>query len=125
MEDLEQENQGLREEVTSMKAEIEKLTAMMTDILAAQARVSIPQLPGIPVIQPTSTVFVSTPQLIRPEGCPWGMPHPVFNEGFRPGFSEAQNFSTPQAAPVSQPGLSLPQATMVYSAPLVHTIQQD
>ncbi|MCI43017.1 hypothetical protein A2U01_0064254 [Trifolium medium] len=61
MENLEEENQMLREEVTSMKAEIKKLTAMMTDILVAQAQVPIPQLPGTSVIQPTSTVLASTP----------------------------------------------------------------
>ncbi|MCI18765.1 hypothetical protein A2U01_0039920, partial [Trifolium medium] len=108
-----------------MKAEIEKLTAMMTDILAAQVQVPIPQLPGTSVIQPTSTVLASTPQFTMPEGYPWGMPQHVFSEGFRPGVSEVQTFFTQQAVPVSQPGLSFPQATMAYSAPLVHTIQQD
>ncbi|KAK2370575.1 hypothetical protein QL285_083616 [Trifolium repens] len=127
MEHLEQENQALREEVMSMQAEIEKLTAMMTTVLAAQAQAqaSVPQLTNTSLVQPTSTVLTSTHQFTMPEGYAWGMPLHVFSEGFRPVVSEIQVSSTQQAVPVPPPVLSIPQATMTYSTPLVHTIQQD
>jgi hypothetical protein len=109
MEQLEQENKALREEVTSMKGEIEKLTAMMTNVLASQAHTSVPQVTGTSMVQPTTTVSTSTHQLTMPEGCPWGMPQYVFSK----------------AMSVPQPGLSIPQATLTYSAPLVHINLQD
>ncbi|KAK2369039.1 hypothetical protein QL285_082195 [Trifolium repens] len=123
MDHLEQENQALREEVTSMQAEIEKLTAMMTTVLAAQAQAqaSVPQLTNTSLVQPTSTVLTSTPQFTMPEGYPWGMPLHVFSEGFRPVVSGIQASFAQQAVPVPPPGLSVPQATVTYSAPLVHT----
>ncbi|KAK2403174.1 hypothetical protein QL285_052635 [Trifolium repens] len=125
MDQLEQENQALREEVTSMKGEIEKLTAMMTTMLATLAQTSVPQVTGTSMVQPSPTVSTSTPQPTMPEGYPWGMPLYVFNEGFRPAVSEIQASSFQQAVPVPQPGLSFPQATVTYSAPLVHTNLQD
>ncbi|KAK2450206.1 hypothetical protein QL285_009336 [Trifolium repens] len=127
MDHLEQENQALREEVTSMKDEIERLTIMMTDILAAQAQAqaSIPQLTNTSLVQLTSNVHTSTPQFTMSEGYAWGMPLHVFSEGFRPVFSEIQASIAQQAAPVPHLGLSFPRATVTYSAPLVHTIQQD
>ncbi|KAK2357197.1 hypothetical protein QL285_094492 [Trifolium repens] len=127
MDQLEQENQALREEVTSMKGEMERLTAMMTDIMAAQAQAqaSIPQLTNTSLVQPTSTVLTSTPQFTMPEGYPWGMPLHVFSEVFRPVVSGIQASFAQQAVPVPPPGLSVPQATMTYSAPLVHTNLQD
>ncbi|KAK2410935.1 hypothetical protein QL285_046268 [Trifolium repens] len=120
MDHLEQENQALCEKVTSMQAEIEKLTAMMTTVLAAQAQAqaSVPQLTNTSLVQPTSTVLTSTPQFTMPEGYPWGMPLYVFSEGLRPVVSEIQ-------ASFAQQAVSVPQATMTYSAPFVHTIQQD
>ncbi|KAK2369196.1 hypothetical protein QL285_082345 [Trifolium repens] len=127
MDHLEQENQALREEVTSMKSEIERLTTMMTDILAAQAQAqaSVPQLTDTSLVQPTPTVLTSTPQFTMLEGYAWGMPLHVFSEGFRPVVSEIQASIAQQAVPVPPPVLSFPQATMTYSAPLVHTIKQD
>ncbi|KAK2428697.1 hypothetical protein QL285_027198 [Trifolium repens] len=127
MDHLEQENQALREEVTSMQAEIEKLTAMMTTVLAAQAQAqaSVPQLTNTSLIQPTSTVLTSTPRFTMPEGYPWGMPLHVFSEGFHSVVSGIQASSAQQAMPVPPSVLSFPQATMTYSAPLVHSIQQD
>ncbi|KAK2371753.1 hypothetical protein QL285_072966 [Trifolium repens] len=125
MDQLEQENQALREEVESMKGEMERLTAMVTDIMAAQAQASIPQLTNTSLVQPTSTVLTSTPQFTMPEGYPWGMPLHVFSEGFRPVVSEIQASVAQQAMPVPHLGLSFPRATVTYSAPLVHTIQQD
>ena len=127
MDHLEQENQALREEVTSMKDEIERLTIMMTDILAAQAQAqaSIPQLTNTSLVQLTSNVHTSTPQFTMSEGYAWGMPLHVFSEGFRPVFSEIQASIAQQAALVPPLVLSFPQATMTYSTPLVHTIQQN
>ncbi|KAK2428673.1 hypothetical protein QL285_027176 [Trifolium repens] len=127
MDQLEQENLALREEVTSMKGEMERLTAMVTDIMVAQAQAqaSIPQLTNTSLVQPTSTVLTSTPQFTMPEGYPWGLPLHVFSEGFRPVVSGIQASFAQQAVPVPPPGLSVPQATMTYSAPLVHTNLQD
>ncbi|KAK2372738.1 hypothetical protein QL285_073841 [Trifolium repens] len=127
MDQLEQENQTLREEVTYMQAEIENLTAMMTTVLAAQAQAqaSVPQLTNTSLDQPTSTVLTSTPQFTMPEGYPWGIPLHVFNEGVHPVISGIQASFAQQAVPVPPPGLSFPQATMTYSAHLVHTNLQD
>ncbi|KAK2398467.1 hypothetical protein QL285_048404 [Trifolium repens] len=127
MDQLEQNTLALREEVTSMKGEIERLTTMMTDILAAQAQAqaSVPQLTDTSLVQPTSAVLTSTPQFTMPEGYPWGIPLHVFSEGFRPVISGIQASFAQQAVPVPPPILSFPQATMTYSTPLVHTIQQD
>ncbi|KAK2362129.1 hypothetical protein QL285_087218 [Trifolium repens] len=81
MDHLEQENQALREEVTSMKDEIERLTTMMNGILAAQAQAqaSVPQLTNTSLVQPTPTVLTSTPQFTMLEGYAWGMPLHVFS----------------------------------------------
>jgi hypothetical protein len=125
MEQLEQENQALREEVTSMKAEIEKLTAMMATVLATQAQQSVPQITGTSLVQPTSTVSTSTHQLTMPEGYPWGMPQYVFSEGFHPTVSEFQASGFQQAVSVPQPVISFPQAMVTYSTPLIHTNLQD
>ncbi|KAK2390738.1 hypothetical protein QL285_064254 [Trifolium repens] len=108
-----------------MKGEMEKLTAMMATVLAAQAQASVPQLTDTSLVQPTSTMLTSTPQFTMPEGYPWDMPLHVFSEGFRHVVSEIQASVAQQVVSVPQPGLSFPQATMTYSAPLVHTIQQD
>ncbi|KAK2437857.1 hypothetical protein QL285_022701 [Trifolium repens] len=127
MDQLEQENLALCEEVTSMKGEMERLTAMVTDIMAAQAQAqaSIPQLTNTSLVQPTSTVLTSTPQFTMPEGYPWGMPLHVFSEAFRPVVSEIQASSFQQAVSVPPPGLLFPQATVTYSTPLVHINLQD
>ena len=127
MDHLEQENQALCEKVTSMQAEIEKLTAMMTTVLAAQAQAqaSVPQITGTSLVQPTSTVLTSTPQFTMLEGYAWGMPLHVFSEGFRPVVSEIQASSFQQAVSVPPPDLLFPQATVTYSTPLVHTNLQD
>ncbi|KAK2416374.1 hypothetical protein QL285_038771 [Trifolium repens] len=127
MDHLEQENQALREGVTSMKDEIERLTTMLNGILAAQAQAqaSVPQLTDTSLVQPTPIVLTSTPKFTMLEGYTWGMPLHVFNEGYRPVVSEIQASIAQQATSVPPPVLSFPQATMTYSAPLVHTIQQD
>ncbi|KAK2455735.1 hypothetical protein QL285_003159 [Trifolium repens] len=125
MDQLEQENQALREEVTSMKVEIEKLTAMMATVLATQAQPSVPQLTDTSLVQSTSTVPTSTHHHTMLEGYPWGMPQHVFSEGFRPTVSEIQASITQQAVPTPQLGMSFPQATVTYSAPLIHTNLQD
>lgn len=101
MEHLEQENQALREQVTNMKGEIERLTAIVTGILAtqAQAQVSVPPLTSTSLIQPTTmlsstslvqptTVLTSLSQLTRPEGCTWGMLQHMPSGGFCPVISE-------------------------------------
>jgi len=94
MERLEQENKELREGMTAMQTEVEKLTALVNTLVAAQNQVSQPTSTVLePVIFaiPSSTVFTGTSQTLIPEGFSWGMPH-GFNESSRPFGST----STPQ-----------------------------
>jgi wobble nucleotide-excising tRNase len=60
MDQIEQENQELGEEMTSMMEEMERLTAMMASILATQAQVPVPQLANTSAAQPTPAVLTST-----------------------------------------------------------------
>jgi len=122
MERLEQENKELRERMTAMQTEVEKLTALVNILMAAQNQVSQPtstvQEPVISAI-PSSTVFTGTSQTIIPEGFPWGMPY-MFGKGSHPIVTEVPTpfMSYPQS------GAPTPQATMTYSAPFVLTVQQ-
>jgi hypothetical protein len=74
---LENETQGLREEVATLQEGMEKLTTMMTTLLAAQNQASVRQLASISLTQPNtyalpiSTVFASSPQLAMLEGYLW------------------------------------------------------
>jgi len=99
MERLEQENKELREGMTAMQTKVEKLTALVNTLMAAQNRVSQPTSTVLePVISaiPSLTTFTGISQTIILEGFPWGMPH-GFNEGSRPFVST----STPQPIPSS------------------------
>jgi len=58
------------------------------------------------------------------EGYLWGKPLNS-GEGFRPHVCKAPVLTTQCAIPFPQPGVSFSQADMTYSAPLVHTAQQD
>ena len=100
MEHLEQENMELREGMTAMQTEVEKLTALVNTLMAAQNQVSQTTSTVLePVIStiPSSTTVTSISQTIIPEGLLWGMPH-GFNEGPRP-FG-----STSTTQPISSSG---------------------
>ena len=74
MDLIEQENQRLREEVTTLKGELERLTSMVTTLLAAQNQPSVPLPISTAQAQPNtssipiSTVFASSPQRNMVEG---------------------------------------------------------
>jgi len=77
MDLIEQENQRLREEVTTLKGELERLTSMVTTLLASQNQLLVPLPITTPQAQPNtssmpiSTVFASTPQRNMVEGYLW------------------------------------------------------
>ena len=82
MERLEQENQELREGMTAMQAEMEKLTTLVSTLLAAQSPVSQTfdtVLESVTSSIPSLTVVTSISHAIIPEGFSWGMPQ-GFNE---------------------------------------------
>ncbi|MCI96528.1 hypothetical protein A2U01_0117828, partial [Trifolium medium] len=65
--------------------EMEKLTALVTSLMATQNRVPAPtpQLTDAPVSLPTPVMPASASQHAMPEGYPWGMPDHFLSEGFR------------------------------------------
>jgi hypothetical protein len=132
MDQVEQENIELHEEVTTLRAEVEKLTAMVTSLVAAENQPLIPPPQATIISEITSTpvpmVPVSTHQHTTPEGYPWGMPL-NFNERFRPQVSEVPTPTLQHTTVVPQHGMTFPQATVCVSqstmttpAPVVHTI---
>ncbi|MCI81580.1 hypothetical protein A2U01_0102854, partial [Trifolium medium] len=73
MNNLEEENQMLREQMANMQAKVEKLTGMVTTMMATQNQVSasVPQPSNALVPPPVSFAPFSASQLVMPEGCPW------------------------------------------------------
>ncbi|KAK2427997.1 hypothetical protein QL285_026540 [Trifolium repens] len=144
MEAIEQENVELREEVTTLRAYMERLNALVDSLVVAQNQPLTPhplntqaQTTAISeiVTTPVSVVPVNTLQYTMPEGYPWGMPYNI-NGGYRPIVFEVQpviEIPTVQYTPtVPQPGITIPQASipvpqpiMTVSAPMVHTIPHE
>jgi len=126
----EQENQRLCEEVTTLKGESERLTAMVTTLLATQTQPSVPLPTSTSLAQPNtssmpiSTVYASTPQRTMVEGYLWSTPFSV-GEVLNSHVSEVPLPTTQYAVPVPPPGTKFPQDTMPFTAPVVHTVQQD
>ncbi|XP_050878584.1 uncharacterized protein LOC127082391 [Lathyrus oleraceus] len=96
MNKLEQENQELRKEVITLKDSLERLTAMMDTLVAAQNQSS--NNSQDPLQRTTISENVSTPipmvavndqQYQMPPGFPWGMPHSYMPTGYRPQNVEA------------------------------------
>jgi len=115
MEHLEQQNKELRGKLASMQSEMEKLTAMVTTLMAAQNQTSVSRPISTifePVVFaiPVSTVFTSAPQCTMPGAYPWGMPY-MFGEGSHPLVTEVP---TPFVS-YPQPGAPTLQAAMTYS----------
>ncbi|GAU50488.1 hypothetical protein TSUD_300290 [Trifolium subterraneum] len=115
MDQVEQENVELHGEVTTLRAEVEKLIAMVTSLVAAQNQPLTPP-PQATVISeivsaPVPVVPVNAHQHVMPEGYPWGMPM-NFNEGLRPQVPEVPAPTLPHATVVPQLGTTLPQVTM-------------
>jgi len=93
MEVIDQENQGLREEVAALREGMEKLTVMVTTLLAVETQTSVPQPTSTALDQPitpaapVSNVLTSTPQPITLRSYLWGMPN-MYDEGVHPVVSE-------------------------------------
>jgi len=138
MEGLEQENRVLREEVETMRAKINELAAMQTQvdeltelvrIMRVAQNVSPPppintQVEAGPSTIPGWTVTFNTPQQTILEGCPWGL-LVTLGEVSRPYVSEAQIPTAQNAIPTPPPLATTPQTTIAYSALVVHAISQD
>jgi len=130
MDSIEQENLRLHEEVTTIKGEVERLTVMVSTLLAAQTQSSIPLPTSTSLAQlntsvmPISTVFASTLKHTMVEGYLWRTPFSV-GEVLHSNVSEVPVPATQYAVSVPPPGTTFPQATMNLTAPVVHTIQQD
>ncbi|GAU51647.1 hypothetical protein TSUD_414690 [Trifolium subterraneum] len=117
---LEQENRELHEEVTTLRAGMERLTAMVESLIAAQNQSPTPPSPRstqAPVQTtevvniPTSVPPVGAPQYQMPEGYPWGMPY-NFNGWYQPNVSEVQ----PVTEIPAYKGSSCPQSHLVMYA---------
>jgi len=140
MEGLEQENQALREEMATMQAKIDEmavvqtqvdeLTEMVQTLRAAQYQPPPPPPPvntqaeAGPSTIPGWTVSFNTQQQTIPEGHPCGV-HISLGEVFRPYVSKAQLPAAQNASLVPPPVPTAAQATIYYSAPVVHAISQD
>ncbi|GAU37187.1 hypothetical protein TSUD_30520 [Trifolium subterraneum] len=112
MNNFEEENHMLREQMTTMQTEIEKLTSMVASLMATQNPVlaPAPQSSNALVSPPVSSARLSTPQFVMPEGYPWGMPVGFLGEESRPGVSEIPHVQS--TVPIPQLGNTLPQREM-------------
>ncbi|GAU42099.1 hypothetical protein TSUD_134830 [Trifolium subterraneum] len=124
MNSFEEENHMLRVQITTMQAEIEKLTSMVASLMATQNQVSAPapQSSNALISPPVSSAPLGAPQFAMLEGYPWGVPVGFLGEASRPVISEIPHVQS--TVPIPQLGNTLPQVTAIVSAPLVHTIQQ-
>ncbi|GAU51875.1 hypothetical protein TSUD_416600 [Trifolium subterraneum] len=124
MSNVEEENHMLREQVTTMQTEIEKLTSMVASLMATQnqAPAPVPQSSSTFVPPPVSSAPFSTPQYVMPEGYPWGMPVGFLGDESRPVASEIPHVQS--IVPIPQLVNTLPQVTATVSAPVIHTIPQ-
>ena len=99
MEQLEQENRELREEVTTLKDTMERLSLMVETLTAAQNRPSTPlQRTVISEIVPSPIVGVpvNVPQYQMPPNRPLGMPINFIPEGYAPPVNEDQRAVIPE-----------------------------
>ncbi|GAU46722.1 hypothetical protein TSUD_100140 [Trifolium subterraneum] len=124
MSNFEEENHMLREQMTTMQTEIEKLTSMVTSLMAIQnqALAPVPQSSSTFVPPLVSSAPLSTPHFVMPEGYPWGMPVGFLGEESHPVVSEIPHVKS--TVPIPQLVNTLPQVTATVFAPLVHTIPQ-
>lgn len=109
---------------------MERLTAMATTLLAAQTQPLVPQPTSTSLAQPNtssmpiSTVFASTPQSTMVEGYLWSTPFSV-GEVLHSHVYDVSLPTTQHAVPVPPPDTKFPQDTMTFTAPVVHTVQQN
>ncbi|GAU39398.1 hypothetical protein TSUD_397040 [Trifolium subterraneum] len=111
MSNFEEENHMLREQMTTMQTEIEKLTNIVASLMATQnqAPAPVPQSSSTFVPPPISSAPLSTPQFVMPEGYPWGMPVGFLGEESRPVVSQIPHVQS--TVPIPQLGNTLPQMT--------------
>ncbi|XP_058776649.1 uncharacterized protein LOC131650968 [Vicia villosa] len=122
MEDLEQENHEFRDEVTTLRVGVERLTALVESLVAARNQPSPPPSPRATQmqtkVQTTTICEVSTTSVSvapttgpshyqMPNGYPGGMSYNFVPEGYHPVTG------TTQVTPV-----------MTMTPPLVHTVPQ-
>ena len=99
MDQLEQENRELREEVTTLKDTMERLSLMVETLTVAQNRSStlfqrtvISEIISSPIVG----VPVNAPQYQMPPNRPWGMPINFIPEGYVPPVTEDQRAIIPE-----------------------------
>ena len=91
MDQLEQENRELREEVTTLKDTMERLSLMVETLIAAQNRPTTPLQRTVIseiVSSPIVGVPVNAPQYQMPPNRLWGMPLNFMPEGYIPPVTE-------------------------------------
>ena len=91
MDQVEQENRELREEVTTLKDTMERLSLMVETLTAAQNQPSTPVQRTVIteiVSSPIVGVPVNAPQYQMPPNRPWGMPLNFMPEGYIPPVTE-------------------------------------
>jgi hypothetical protein len=104
MDSLEQENQTLREKMTSMRAEMEKMTTLLSAMTVAQTQTSAPQLTNTSRVQTVSS----------------DMPH-NYIEGFHFSTSGPPTSIVPHARVIPQATMLVPPPIMTLPTPVVHT----
>ncbi|KAK2450076.1 hypothetical protein QL285_009215 [Trifolium repens] len=132
MDIVEQENVELREEVATLRAEMEKMSAQMASLVVAQNQPPPLSTPQEIVISEIGTISVSIVPVsdshhVMPEGYPWGMPLNVM-EGFHFPTSGFPTSFVQHANVNPQPGITFPQVTvpvppltMTFLTSIVHT----
>ncbi|KAK2410593.1 hypothetical protein QL285_045950 [Trifolium repens] len=132
MDIVEQENVELREEVATLRAKMERVSARMDSLVVAQNQpppLSTHQATIISEIgaTPVSAVPISDPQHTMPEGYPWGMPLNVMEgfhfptSGFPTSFVQHANANPQPGITIPQVTVSVPPLTMTFPTSIVHT----
>ncbi|KAK2403270.1 hypothetical protein QL285_052725 [Trifolium repens] len=129
MDALEQENARLQEQVTTFRAELDRVNAMVEALMEAQNRPPTPQAAVVSEIvsAPIPVIHGSTPQHVMPEGYPWGMPLNVMEgfhfptSGFPTSFVQHANVSPQPGMTFPQAAVSVPPLTPIFPTSIVHT----
>jgi hypothetical protein len=122
MDAIEQENVELRKEVTTIKADLGRLNALVDSLVAAQNQPPPPPPPQTTVtiehVAPVSVAPICTPQYTMLEGYPWGMPlH--YNIGYQSNVFEIPILVVPNTTVIPQLGKTIPQVTVTIPQPTV------
>src|SRR4051812_9854099 len=116
MEDFEQENEELREEITTLNGTVERLNSMVEALVVAHNR-QPPEEPQRIVV--SEIVSTPIPQYTMPPDRPWGMPYNFTPEGYIPPASEVPRATT---MGFTQQNAEIPRsAVMASPRPIMHT----